>query len=374
VSKWAYREEGKRISKAVISEKSKEDLLNTKAFLEGLLGLRKLEKLYKTYINGTKKAIKYNEKDKIFVDYKLDGTTTGRLSCTSYNADKPMGVSFHTLPRDTESNIRSFFIAPKDHAFITVDYSAMELRVLSHISKEENMQLAFKRGEDLHSYTASLLFNKEQSKVSKEERQIAKTVSFLIVYGGGPFNLSETMAISLRRAEKIIDNYKRIYPGVFRFMDHINNFIKRRGYAYTIFGRRRNLQDYKSKDRSVVNRAYRQGLNFTIQSPSSDILLCSLLGINNTLKSKNMNSRIVSTVHDSIELIAPYQEVEELCSIVYEEMVNYPFMRNTFGIELNVPLNIETIVGKSFGDGVEVNYEEGRPSNISEVMNYLCVH
>ena len=126
------------------------------------------------------------------------------------------------------------------------------------------MQNAFNQGADLHTYTAKLLFNKD--KITKQERQIAKTVSFLIVYGGGPFNLAETMGIPMRRAEQIIDNYKNVYPGIFSYMEFVNEFIKSNGYAYTIFGRKRNLPDVGSRDRSVVNRALRQGLNFTIQS------------------------------------------------------------------------------------------------------------
>ena len=181
MSKWQHRDQGKKVSRSVIQDKSTEDLIQSRDFLKGLLNLRKSEKLAKTYIQGTKKAIEYNERDKVFVDFRFDGTATGRLSCAAYNAKKAMGVSFHTLPRDTETNIRSIFTAPKGQAFITVDYAAMELRVLSHIAKEGNMQTAFNKGADLHTYTAQLLFNKKV--VTKEDRQIAKTVSFLIVYG-----------------------------------------------------------------------------------------------------------------------------------------------------------------------------------------------
>ena len=279
MSKWKHREEGKKICKAVIAEKDTKTLRKTKDFIDGLLELRKSEKLYKTYIQGTKKAIAYNGSNKAYSDFRLDGTTTGRLSCAAYNAKQSMGVSFHTLPRDEKANIRSLFIAPEGHAFITVDYAAMELRVLAHIAKEGNMQYAFTSGKDLHTYTAQLLFDKED--ISKHERQIAKSVSFLIVYGGGAFNLSETMGISMRRADKIIKNYESVYPGIFKFMEFINTFIKDNGYAYTIFGRRRHLPDVYSRNFSVANRALRQGLNFTIQSSASDILLCSLIGIRN---------------------------------------------------------------------------------------------
>ena len=350
MSKWQYRNEGKKISKSVIASKSTEDLLSSRKFLKGLLNLRKSEKLAKTYIQGTKKAIAYNENDKIFVDFRFDGTATGRLSCAAYTAKKPMGVSFHTLPRSKEDNIRDIFCAPPGHSFITVDYAAMELRVLAHIAKEGNMQHAFNSGADLHTYTAQLLFNKE--KVTKEERQIAKTVSFLIVYGGGAYNLSETMGIPVKRAERIIRNYQDVYPGIFEYMEFVNGFIKSNGYAYSIFGRRRNLPDVHSRDQAVVNRALRQGLNFTIQSAASDILLSSLVGLHRRIVAAGLHSRIVATVHDSIELISPEEEVKEVCELIYDELVNYPTIKSIFNIHFDVPLQIDMEVGTSFGNGI----------------------
>lgn len=359
MSKWKHREEGKKISKSVVASKSTEDLKNAQGFLKGLLNLRKSEKLTKTYIDGTKKAIDYNGKNKVFVDFRFDGTATGRLSCAAYNAQKAMGVSFHTLPRETENNIRSLFTAPPGWSFIAADYAAMELRVLSHIAKEGNMQLAFNQGADLHTYTAKLLFNKEN--IKKEERQIAKAVSFLIVYGGGAFNLSETMGIPMKRAEKIIKDYENVYPGIFEYMDFVNRFIKENGYAYTIFGRKRNLPDVYSNDRQVVNRALRQGLNFTIQSSASDILLTSLLGASRRFKEAGMQAVPVATVHDSIEIICPKEEVKDTLMILYDEMVNYPTIKEIFNIHFDVPLSIDAEVGSSFGDGVEVEFDGGIP-------------
>ena len=183
--KWQHRDEGKKISKGVVKGKTTEELRTASRFISSLLDLRKIQKLQKTYISGTKKALEYTQGDRVYVDYRLDGTTTGRLSCAAYNAQKPMGVSFHTLPRDTNINIRSIFTAEDESFFVTVDYAAMELRVLAHVAKEKSMQQAFISGQDLHTYTARLLFGKQD--ISKTERQIAKTVSFLIVYGGGAF-------------------------------------------------------------------------------------------------------------------------------------------------------------------------------------------
>lgn len=359
MAKWNHRDEGKRICQAVLRDKSTDELRNSQNFIKGLLHLRKSQKLEKTYIKGTSKAIEYNEQPKVFVDYRFDGTATGRLSCAAYSAKKAMGVSFHTLPRETENNIRSLFVAPEDYKFITIDYAAMELRVLAHIAKEGNMQQAFISGADLHTYTAQMLFNKEV--ITKEERQIAKAVSFLIVYGGGAFNLAETTGISLKRAEKIIKNYQNVYPGIFEYMEFVNDYIKSNQYAYTIFGRRRNLPDVSSKDFSVVNRALRQGLNFTIQSTASDILLCGLLGAHRSLREKGLRAYPVATVHDSIEVVCHNDDLEKCLKILYNELVNYPFVKDNFNIHFDVPLKIDAEVGSSFGDGVSVEFENGIP-------------
>lgn len=369
MGKWDHRDEGKRISQSVLQGKSTEDLINSQRFIKGLLGLRKSQKLTKTYIEGTKKAIEYNDINRVYVDYRFDGTATGRLSCAAYNAQKAMGVSFHTLPRDTDNNIRSLFNCPEDYCFITVDYAAMELRVLAHIAKDGNMQKAFSEGADLHTYTARLLFNKQE--ISKDERQIAKAISFLIAYGGGAFNLAETTGITVGKAKKIIANYQNVYPAIFEYMDFVEKFIKENKYAYTIFGRRRNLPDIGSKDFSVVNRAARQGLNFTIQSTASDILLCGLLGTEKVLNERGIDARVCATVHDSIELICHKDHIKECLEVVHTQLVDYPFIKENFNIHFDVPLKIDAEVGFSFGDGVDVEYVNGSPQNLEEIKDYL---
>jgi DNA polymerase-1 len=255
------------------------------------------------------------------------------------------------LPRDEQHNIRDMFVAPEGYDFITADYSAMELRVLAHIADEKNMKKAFVAGKDLHTYTASLVFEKPEDKVSKQERQIAKAVSFLIVYGGGPFNLSETMGISLKKAEKVIAQYAKVYPGVFKYMSVVNASIEEDGYITTLFGRRRNLPDVRSTVYKIKNRALRQGLNFTVQSAASDVLVCAVLGIVDTIKREGLLARLVATVHDSLEFICPQNETVSMCAIIRDEMENGNYMRDKLGIQLTVPLAIDLEIGSSFGNG-----------------------
>jgi DNA polymerase-1 len=169
------------------------------------------------------------------------------------------------------------------------------------------------------------------------------------------------MGIPLKRAEKIIADYQNVYPGIFKYMDFVNEYVLANQEAYTIFGRTRKLPNVTSRDRGVVNRALRQGLNFTIQSTASDILLCALLGISRRFKKEGMEARPVATVHDSIEVVCPKNESKRAIEIIYDEMVNYPTLKKVFDIEFDVPFGIDVELGTSFGNGKEVHFEGGVP-------------
>jgi DNA polymerase-1 len=264
-----------------------------------------------------------------------------------------MGISFHTLPRETKFNIREYVVAPKGYKFITADMKSMELRVLAHLAKEKNMAKAFNDRIDLHTYSASMTFGKPMAKVTKEERQIAKEVSFLTVYGGTEKTLAMKRGISFKKAKGIIDGWMATFPGVPRYMEHVQDFINRNKYAYTIFGRRRNLPNAASEAKYIRQEAFRQGLNFTVQSSASDTLVCCILGLNEDLKKKKMGAKIIATVHDSIELIAPIGQVDETIALLYHHMTNYPYIKENFKFEYSVPMEIEVMVGDSFGSGQE---------------------
>ena len=369
MGKWDSRLREKSIAVQHLKSKKKEDLVRARNFMTKLLELRNVDKLYKTYVKGVKKSIEYNEKNKVFVDFRMEGTTSGRLSCAGYkNGKHPMGVSFHTLPREKVNNIRNSFVAPKDWVFVQADYSAMELRVLAHLSKEENMRKAFREGLDLHTYSAQLTF--KQDRISKEQRQLAKTTSFLIVYGGGAFNLSQTFGMSVDEAQRIIDSYFEAFPAIPAYMEFIGNHIMENEYAYTIFGRRRHLIDVRSKDNKVVQRALRQGINFTIQSTASDVLLIAMIYIAREMEQRGMRGFPVATVHDSIEIVCPKDEVEDTLAIMRKHMVDYPVIKDLFGIEFEVPLEIEAEIGPSFGKAKAVGYNEyGMPVITKEELD-----
>lgn len=344
------------IARAVLNSMTDDQVKAAKRFFDRFSEYKKLTKLHSVYIEGARTALKNTGNSRMYVKYNIDGTVTGRISNSGANVGRKkedkIGVSFHTLPRESlDVNIRDYVVAPKGHDFITIDMKAMELRVLAHVANEENMIHAFKSGVDLHSYSAGLTFNKDPKDVSKLERQIAKEVSFLTVYGGTAYTLASKRNIPEERAEEIINSWMRAFPGVGRYMDTIDDYIKQFAYAKTIFGRYRHLPNVRSPFKNVRREAFRQGLNFTIQSAASDILLCGMLGVIEKLK--GMKAKVVATVHDSIELIAPKSETKKVVEIVKDELENYHYLRENFHINLKVPLAVDVEVGSSFGNGVE---------------------
>lgn len=346
-------EENKRISESVIRSLETDNLERAKGFISTLLDFRGYKKLHDTYVKGVENALAYNNSDRIYVEYNIDGTVTGRLSNSGMGGrdGNKMGISFHTLPRESDINIREYVVAPPGHKFITADGKSMELRVLAHLAKEKRMAKAFHDKVDLHSYSASLTFNKSIDNVTKEERQLAKAVSFLTVYGGTYKTLARKQGISFKRAEKVINNWMDAFPGVPAYMQHVGNFITKNQYAYTIFGRRRNLVNAGSKVKHIREAAFRQGLNFTVQSSASDTIVCCILGLYEEMNKLGMRSKIIATVHDSVEIISPDDEVETMLLLLKKHFEEYPYIKDHFGINFSVPLELEIKVGDSFGTG-----------------------
>lgn len=350
------------IARSVIREISDDKLIAAKNFFDNLFDHKRVCKLFNTYIEGVETALANTQTGRMYVNYRIDGTVTGRLSNAGGNTKKgggkqtKIGVSFHTLPREqVDFNIREYVIAPPGWKFITIDFKAMELRVLAHVANERNMIAKFVEGRDLHDFSTEMVYKKKKSDVDpdkwKELRQICKEVSFLTVYGGTAYTLANKRNIPETQANDIIKAWFNAFPGVESYMKLIDDYIKQFKYAKTIFGRYRHLPNIASPVERVRKEAFRQGLNFTIQSAASDILVCGLISISQRLKNEGFKAKIAGTVHDSIELIAPPEEVDRLLKMCYEELVNYPYMRENFNIELKVPLEIEVEVGTSFGGG-----------------------
>lgn len=340
------------VARSVIQSKTKEELERVYDLIQALRKVRRFEKLKSSYIESTKRAVLYNKENKVYFDFRLDGTVTGRLSCgAAETKDDTMGISLHTIPRVTEElNIRKIYIAPTNHKFICADYKSMELRVLAMDSKDQDLLKAFWSGQDLHKYTASLIFNKPISEISKDERQIAKSVSFLLIYGGKAFKLAKTANISVEEAEQVYEAYFRAYPGVPIWMENVENFIRKNKYSINAFKRRELLPNVSSPDKRLVEQAIRQGINFKIQSFASDLVCYAAIDIHKEFKNRGMEARIAGMVHDSIESICPNEEEQEAVAIIKDKMTNQYTVKKLYPeIDFNIPLEVDVEVGLSFG-------------------------
>lgn len=346
-------------------------------------------KQHDTYVKNIYKAIEYNGYPKVHPQYNFSTVVTGRLSCSNYtlkikeknekgkevNVRKLKGVSFHTLPRGDEGeedlvNIRKLFIVEKSKFFITADLNAAEVRMMAYASQDKALIKAFIEDHDLHKYTASLIFKKTVDKISKQERQIAKTVTFLILYGGGPQKLGSSFGESMSWAKDIIERYWSAFPNVKIWIDAERDKIKKNQVATSIFGRERHLPNVKSPSRKYQERALRQGINHLIQSPVSDFLLACMRKAFILGQEMGVKFNFLASVHDSLELETDEENLEKTLMIVKYSMTDLKQFEK-YGIHFNVPFKADLEVGKSFGDGIKAEFNGNKVTNMIEVMKYF---
>tara|TARA_R100000458_G_scaffold11747_1_gene9527 strand:+ start:7735 stop:8850 length:1116 start_codon:yes stop_codon:yes gene_type:complete len=366
----------KEVYQKVIGEKSKTELQAAKDFITKLLEYKKKCKQHKTYVKGVRDAIAYNKEDRIYSNYNFSQTVTGRLSCSTYSCGpkKKKGVSFHTLPRPTEDNvnIRKLMKADGDKAFIAADFSQAELRVLAQCCKDKNLIKAFTSGQDLHSFTASLVFGKDVKNVTKAERQIAKSVSFLIVYGGGPNKLAQQINKPVSYCKGIFKAYQDNFPNVFKWINVIHKSVRENGYAVSLFGRRRHLPNVSSPIKKYQYRALRQGLNFVIQSSASDLMLHSITRVCKDLNDSGIEYDLLATVHDSVELQCEVKDLKRCVEIMRASLTSTSDLKKYYGLDFVVPFEVDVEAGTSFGDVVDVEFDsKGYALNTSEVIDYV---
>ena len=369
----------KEIYQKVIAEKENPELQAAKDFITKLLEYKKKCKQHKTYVKGVREAIAYNKEDRIYSSYNFSQTVTGRLSCSTYSCGPKMkkGVSFHTLPRPTEDNvnIRKLMKADEAKAFIAADFSQAELRVLAQCCKDKNLIKAFTSGQDLHSFTASLVFGKKVEDVTKAERQIAKSVSFLIVYGGGPNKLAQQINKPVSYCKGIFKAYQDSFPNVFKWISAVHKTVRENGRAVSLFGRRRNLPNVNSPIKKFQYRALRQGLNFVIQSSASDLMLHSIIRLTKDLDAAGVDYDLLATVHDSVELQCSIADIDRCVEIMNKSLTSTADLKDFYNLDFVVPFEVDVEVGTSCGDGIEVEFDnKGTALNIKELTDYVENH
>jgi DNA polymerase-1 len=285
-------------------------LANKHKICDDILTFRELTKLKSTYVDALPQLI--NPKTgRVHTNYAQSVAVTGRLSSNNPN--------LQNIPIRTEKGreIRKAFI-PRDenHILVSADYSQIELRIVAAISADENMCEAFKTGKDIHTATAAKVFNVPEADVTKEMRYKAKSVNFGIIYGQGAFGLAENLGIPRSEAKEIIDNYKKEFPNIQKYMDDTINFCKENGYVQTLMGRKRWLKDINSANFTVRGFAERNAINSPIQGTAADMIKLAMIRIDELLNAKNLKSKMLLQVHDELVFDVLKNELEKVKPII----------------------------------------------------------
>lgn len=291
-------------------------LANNNPIVADILAFRELTKLKSTYVDALPLMI--NPKTgRVHTSYAQAVAVTGRLSSNNPN--------LQNIPVRTErgKEIRKAFI-PRDnkHVLLSADYSQIELRIVAAISGDPNMCAAFQKGTDIHTATAAKVYNTEETAVTKEMRYKAKSVNFGIIYGQGAFGLADNLGISRTEAKDIIDNYKKQFSGIQKYMDDTINFAREHGYVQTLMGRKRWLRDINSSNFTVRGFAERNAINSPIQGTAADMIKLAMQRVHEAMKKEKMKSKMLLQVHDELVFDALKSEVKELKPLIIENMQN----------------------------------------------------
>lgn len=297
-----------------------------------ILEYRQLAKLKSTYADGLAAFI--SEDGRIHGKFNQTITATGRISSTEPNLQNiPVRMALGRL-------IRKVFVPEEGFVFVDADYSQIELRVLAHCSGDKQLIEAYREEKDIHRITASQVFHTPFDQVTDLQRRNAKAVNFGIVYGISSFGLSQDLSITRKEAAQYIEQYFHTYPGIKIFLDDAVKQAKDKGYAVTLFGRRRPVPELSSSNFMQRSFGERVAMNSPIQGTAADIMKIAMIGVNDRLKSGNMKSRLVLQVHDELLVEAWESEAEEVKKILKEEMEQ--------AASLAVPLEIDMHTGKSW--------------------------
>jgi DNA polymerase I len=299
-----------------------------------ILIFRELTKLKSTYVDALPQLIN-SKTGRVHTSYAQAVAVTGRLSSNNPNLQN---IPVRT---DRGREIRKAFIPrDKDHVLISADYSQIELRIVAAISGDENMCDAFRTGKDIHTATAAKVFNVEEADVTKEMRYKAKSVNFGIIYGQGAFGLAENLGIPRAEAKEIIDNYKKQFPNIQKYMDDTINFAKEHGYVQTLMGRKRWLADINSANFTVRGFAERNAINSPIQGSAADMIKLAMIKIHETFTKEKFRSKMLLQVHDELVFDAHKDEIE----------IIKPVILNCMQTALALPNNIPTDAELGMGD------------------------
>ena len=306
------------------------------AIANDILTFRELTKLKSTYVDALPELIN-RKTGRVHTTYGQAVAVTGRLQSNNPN--------LQNIPVRTErgKEIRKAFI-PRDnkHVLLSADYSQIELRIVAAISADKNMCKAFKDGTDIHTVTASRVYNVSEKEVTREMRYKAKSVNFGIIYGQGAFGLADNLGISRTEAKQIIDNYKKEFPGIQKYMDDTINFARENGYVETLMGRKRWLRDINSANFTVRGFAERNAINSPIQGTAADMIKLAMQKVHAAMLKEKMQSKMLLQVHDELVFDALKTEAKELKPLIIE------CMQSAMKLPHGVPVTADCGEGKNW--------------------------
>ena len=311
-----------------------EKLRGKHPIVDEILEYRMLTKLKSTYADGLLKVIEAD--GRIHTNFQMTVTATGRLSSTEPN--------LQNIPvrKKLGAQIRRMFVAAPGMTLVDADYSQIELRLLAHISGDKTMQEAFLSGEDIHTVTASQVFDTPLSEVTPEMRSRAKAVNFGIVYGISAFSLAQDIGVWPNEAKAYMDSYLSKYHGVREYMKRIVEQAKADGYVSTLYGRRRELPELKSSNFNMRSFGERVALNMPIQGTAADIIKLAMVRVSRRLKAEGLRARLLLQVHDELIAECPEDEAEKVKEILQYEMEHTA--------QLAVPLTADAQTGHSWAE------------------------
>ena len=312
-----------------------EGLKGAHPVIELILQYRQLSKLKSTYTDAFLSLVNPRT-GRLHTIFNQTGTTTGRLSSSEPN--------LQNLPIRTElgGKIRQAIIARPGWTLLSADYSQIDLRALAHISQDPALIETFLNDEDVHTHTASLIFNVADEAVNTEMRRVAKTVNFGVIYGMSDYGLEQATSLSREEAGTFIKAYFEKYPGVKKYIETTKQQAQESGYVQTVMGRRRYIPEIYSPNRQIKEAAERMAINMPVQGTSADIIKIAMINIYRELKKQNLKSKMLLQVHDELIFEVPPGEVELMKQLVSD------LMRHA--LKLAVPLKVEVRPGKNWGE------------------------
>ena len=316
------------------SEEVLSSLANDHKIIEDILEWRSLDKLQNTYVKSLPNEVS-SLTNRVHSSFNQTVTTTGRLSSNNPNLQN---IPIRTA--NGQKIRRAFIPRNNDYTLMAADYSQIELRVIASMSNEEKMIDAFVNNQDIHTMTASKIYNVDPENVTREQRGNAKTVNFGIIYGVSAFGLSQQTDLNRSESKVMIDNYFLNYPGLKKYMSDQIDFARNNGYVETIMGRRRYLQNINSQNNMLRSGAERNAINAPIQGSAADIIKIAMININSELKKQSLKSKMLLQVHDELVFDVHKSEKDQIKDIVKTTMES--------AVKLKVPLKIDLEFGKNW--------------------------